>query len=208
MNFYFYPQLDSRDCGPTCLRMVSKHYGKVYSLQSLREKSFITRGGVSLLGISEAAEGIGFRTTSVRISWSQFAKEVPLPCIVHWKQNHFVVVYDIKEKSPFFSSKKRYDDNIVIVADPAHGLVKYKKEEFLAGWLSNKRDGEEYGIALMLEPRPDFYNIDNEKPDKTKFSFLWHYLIPHKSFFIQVILAMLLGSLLQLIAPFSYSICC
>lgn len=201
-NFTFFSQLDSRDCGPTCIRMVAKHYGKSYSLQSLREKSYITRGGVSLLGISEAAEGIGFRTTGVRISWQQFVKEAPLPCIVHWKQNHFVVVYDIKAKSSLFSFKKKTGDEKILIADPARGLIKYKVDEFLAGWLSDKRNSEDNGIALMLEPGPDFHNIADEKTDKTKFSFLLQYLHPHKSFFVQIILAMLLGSLLQLIAPF------
>lgn len=201
-KFPFYKQLDSRDCGPTCLRMVSKHYGKSYSIRKLREKSYITRGGVSMLGISEAAENIGFRSTGVRIGWEQFAKEAPLPCIVHWKQNHFIVVYDIIVRSSLFSLRKRPGNETILVADPAHGLVKYTKEEFLAGWISNKRDSADNGIVLILEPSPDFYNIEDEKLDKTKFRYFLKYLRPHKSFFIQVMLAMLLGSVLQLIAPF------
>ena len=188
--FHFYSQLDSRDCGPTCLRMVAKHYGRSYSLQGLREKCFINREGVSLLGISEAAEQIGFRSMGVRINWEQLAFEAPFPCIVHWNQNHFVVVYKITGK------------NIVFVADPAHGLIKYTKGEFLRSWLSDKKEGEEKGIALLLEPGTDFYTIEDEKPDKTKFRFLLQYMRPHKSFFVQVAFAMLLGSLLQLIAPF------
>ncbi len=200
--FQLYNQLDFRDCGPTCLRMVAKHYGKSYSLQGLRERSYITRGGVSLLGISEAAESIGFRTTGVRLSWEQLVKEAPLPCIVHWRQNHFVVVYSIKENRSPFSNKRKSGSETVMVADPARAIIKYTKEEFLAGWLSDKKNGEDTGIALLLEPGPDFYNIDEEKPDKTKFKFLLQYLRPHKSFFLQVILAMLLGSMLQLIAPF------
>ena len=186
----FFPQLDSRDCGPTCLRMIAKHYKKNYSLQDLRKKANINREGVSLLGISKAAENIGFRTMGFSISWEQLAKEAPLPCIVHWKQNHFVVVYKISRK------------NIVFVADPAHGLVKYTKEEFLRCWLSNKPNGDNKGIALLLEPGPDFYNIGDEKPDKTSFQFLFQYLRPHKKFMFQIILAMFMGSLLQLIAPF------
>ena len=94
-SFPYYHQLDAMDCGPTCLRMVAKHYGKHYSLETLRQKSFIGREGVSMLGISIAAESIGFRTIGVHISFQQLC-EAPLPCIVHWKQNHFVVVYDIK----------------------------------------------------------------------------------------------------------------
>ena len=94
-QFPFYKQLDVMDCGPTCLRMVAKHYGKHYSLETLRQKSFIGREGVSMLGISTAAESIGFRTIGVHISFEQLV-EAPLPCIVHWKQNHFVVVYKIQ----------------------------------------------------------------------------------------------------------------
>lgn len=130
MNFPFFPQLDSRDCGPTCLRMIAKQYGKNYSLQGLRERCTINREGVSLLGISEAAENIGFRSIGVRIGWEQLAKEAPLPCIVHWKQNHFVVVYKISGKS----NKEK-----VWIADPAHGLVKNTKEEFLRCWSVIKR---------------------------------------------------------------------
>ena len=98
MKFNVYTQLDSRDCGPTCLKMIAGHYGKNYSIQSLREKCFIDKDGVSLLGISEAAEKIGFRSLGVRISWNKLVEDAPLPCIVHWKQNHFVVVYKITGK--------------------------------------------------------------------------------------------------------------
>ena len=97
-KFPHYRQLDVMDCGPTCLRMVAKYYGKSYTLQTLREKSFITREGVSMLGISDAAEAIGFRTTGVRITLNQLRDEIPLPCILHWNQNHFVVLYDVKRK--------------------------------------------------------------------------------------------------------------
>ena len=193
MSFTIYKQHDAIDCGPACLRMVLKHYGKNYSLQGLRQNSFISRAGVSLLGLSEAAESIGFRTIGVRIGWEQLVQEAVLPCIVHWHQNHFVVVYKITGKA---------EKTIVWVADPAHGLVKYSKKEFLAAWLSDKREGEEKGIALILEPGPDFDTIEDEKPDKTKFRFLLQYLRPHKGFMVQVMLAMLLGSLLQLILPF------
>ncbi len=193
ISFPFYMQLDSRDCGPTCLRMIAKYYGKSYSLQGLREKCFINKDGVSFLGISEAAEKIGFRTIGVKITWRKLVDDAPLPCIVHWKQNHFVVVYKISGKN----NKEK-----IWVADPAHGPVKYTKEEFLRCWVSDKKEGEEKGIALLLEPGPDFYNIEDEKRDKTKFRFLLQYLRPHKSFMVQIMFAMLIGSLLQLIAPF------
>lgn len=97
-RFPHYIQLDAMDCGPSCLRMIAKYYGKTYSLQTLRARSFITREGVSMLGISDAAEFIGFRTSGVRITFKQLVEDVPLPCILHWNQNHFVVCYDIVKR--------------------------------------------------------------------------------------------------------------
>lgn len=97
-NFPHYIQLDAMDCGPTCLRMIAKFYGKSYSLQTLRSRSFITREGVSMLGISDAAESIGFRTSGLRITFKQLVEDVPLPCILHWSQKHFVVCYDIRKR--------------------------------------------------------------------------------------------------------------
>ncbi|MEI6349289.1 MAG: peptidase domain-containing ABC transporter [Bacteroidota bacterium] len=189
-NFPFFQQPDSKDCGPTCLQMIAKYYGKSYTLHDLRGKSFITREGVSLLGISDAAENIGFKTIGVRISIEKLINDAPLPCIAHWKQNHFVVIYKITKKDVFY------------VADPAHGKVKYTKEEFLAGWLSTKKNGEDNGIALLIEPTNDFYEHDGDKADKKKISYFFKYLRPYKSLMVQLILAMVAGSLLQLIFPF------
>lgn len=192
-KFPFTSQLDAMDCGPACLRMVAKYHGKAYGLQKLRELSHITREGVSLLGISDAAESIGFRSMGVKIAFEKLAHDVPLPCIVHWKQRHFVVVYDIKGKK---------GKEIIKVADPAHGLVNYTKEEFLKGWLSTVEGEEDQGICLLLEPSPDFYTQEDDKPDKRSFLFLLSYLKPHRKFIVQLILGMILGSLLQLIFPF------
>jgi ATP-binding cassette subfamily B protein len=192
-SFPYYNQPDAKDCGPTCLRMIAKYYGKNYSLQYLRENSFITREGVSLLGISDAAENIGFKTMGVRISFEQLETDASLPCIVHWKQNHFVVVYDILEKK---------GKTWILVADPARDLIKYTREEFCSGWLSTKNSGEDMGVALLLEPTPAFYEMKGEKSDRTKINFLFKYLKPHKRYIIQLFLGMLLGSLLQLIFPF------
>ncbi len=193
-SFPHYHQPDMMDCGPTCLRMVAKHYGRSYSLQYLRDRSFVTRTGVSMLGISDAAENIGFRTLGVKINFDTLASEIPLPCIVHWKQNHFVVVFDIK-----VSNSGRV---IVSVADPAHGIIKYTGDEFVRGWISTKTEDEEKGIALILEATPKFYEFKGEKSDRTKIGFLFRYLRPHKKFIVQLLLGMLLGSLLQLIFPF------
>ncbi len=198
-KFPHYKQLDAMDCGPTCLRMIAKHYGKTYSLQNLRDKSRITREGVSLLGISDAAESIGMRTMGVSITFEQLVEEAPMPCIVHWGQNHFVVVYKITHKKGSLFGK---GGDTIYVADPGEGLLKYSKKEFLTKWASTKKDGEEKGIALLLEPAPDFYEQKDEKIDKTSFKFLFSYVKPHKKLLVQLVLGLLTGSLLQLVFPF------
>jgi len=207
-TFPFYKQLDAMDCGATCLRMVAKYYGKNYSLDTLRQKSFISREGASMLGLSEAAESIGFRSLGIRATLKTLS-EAPLPCIVHWKQKHFVVVYDIhltKQSKKILESENNINSEslkgYIKVADPANGRIKYSIKEFLSGWLSNKKDNKDEGIALLLEPRPDFYSQKDEKVSKTKFSFILKYLLPYKALILQLFLGMLLGTLLQLIFPF------
>lgn len=192
------------DCGPTCLKMVAEHFGKKYSLQNLREKSFITRAGVSMLGISDAAEAIGFRTMGVKSTLAKLAEEQPVPFIAHWKQNHFVVVYKMKKirKTHGVAQSDTVSKYKVYVSDPAHGLITYTGEEFSKQWATTKQEGEDVGVALLLEPTPAFYEMSGEKHDRTSFAFLLHYLRPHKKFLVQLALGMLLGSLLQLIFPF------
>ncbi|MBL3657013.1 peptidase domain-containing ABC transporter [Fulvivirga sp. 2943] len=177
------------DCGPTCLRIIAKHYGKNYSLQSLRKKSHITREGVSLLGISDAAEAIGFRTLAAKIQYDKLQKEAPTPFIAHWRQRHFIVVYKFKK-------------NTVLVSDPAHGLMKLSKQEFLDGWLSDSEKDTEIGVVLFLEPSPGFYEAPGEKLNRSGFQFLFKYFRPYKKFITQLMLGMILGSILQLIFPF------
>ena len=177
------------DCGPSCVRMIAKFYGKSYSLQTLREKSYLSRDGVSMMGISEAAESIGFRTMGVSLTPEKLFSTAPLPLVVHWKQNHFVVVYKVTKDT-------------VYVADPAFGLVKYTKTEFLKNWISVQQDGEKKGLALLLETTPDFYAEEGEVVDKSSFRFLLSYIKPHRKYIIQLILGMLLGSMLQLLFPF------
>lgn len=192
MKFVKYIQHDSMDCGPTCLRMVAKFYGKNYSLQNLRDRCHITREGVSLLGISDAAESIGFRTTGVKVTWRQMVEEMPLPCIVHWNQRHFVVVYDVVKKHGVYK---------VMVADPASGLLEYTEEDFRGLWLESERKTE--GIALILEPTPKFY--EEEGDDERRhygFGYVLKYLRPYRTYIIQILLAMLTASVISLLMPF------
>jgi len=190
--FPHYTQHDAMDCGPTCLRMIAAYYGRRYSTETLREKSHISREGVSMLGISEAAENIGFRSLGARLTFDKL-KEVPLPCIVHWNQSHFVVVYNIKKKG-----KNTY----VYVADPGSKKLKYTQEEFCRSWISTRREEKDEGTALLLEPSPDFYIQEEEKINRKGFGFLLSYLKPYKNLIFQLFLGLLFGSLLQLIFPF------
>src|SRR5450759_1754460 len=205
MKFPHYKQLDAMDCGPTCLRIVAKYYGKTYSLQYLRSRSYISREGVSMLGISDAAESIGFRTRGYRLTWEQLRDEVPLPCIIHWNQRHFIVVYDIKKQgfTPFSRGRRGQGDEASIhVADPAAGLLKYSESEFLKCWYSTKNEGVQEGTALLLEPTPDFYRQEGEEKGKLKFLYLLGYIRPYSRYILQLMLGMLTASIISLIFPF------
>ena len=189
-------QRNAMDCGPSCLAMIAEHYGRTVEQELLHHYCSLGRNGVSLLGISKAAENIGFKTVGGRLSFDILANDLPFPCIVHWNQNHFVVVYNIRKRKGI-----RYE---VYVADPGKGLVTYTKEEFCEHWVSTKTNGEEKGIALLLEPTEQFYaqNEIETVPTQNRLRFLWNYLKKYKRFFTQLILGLLLGSLLQLVFPF------
>lgn len=194
-RFPHYLQHDAADCGPASLRMIAKYYGKEYSAEMLRRHCYISREGVSMLGISDAAEYIGFRTIGVRISFEQLAEEALLPCILHWNQNHFVVCYKIEKKR-----KGKYD---IYISDPASQRLCYTKDEFLKCWLSTKSDNIDKGSALLLEPGVDFGNREEEvEANKHSLSFFLKYLLPYKGQFVQLLFGMIVGSLLQLIFPF------
>jgi len=186
LKFIPYIQLDQMDCGPTCLRMVAKHYGRNFKLQTLRQLCEINKEGVSLLGISDAAEKIGFRSLGAKLNTVQL-KEAELPCILHWRQNHFVVLYKIK-KAKFF------------LADPANGLVVLTEQDFNRNWVTDLEANE--GIALLLSPTPAFYKQDNEKGTEVSWGFLLRYLTRYKQLVIQLLFGLGIGSLLQLITPF------
>lgn len=194
-RFPHFLQYDAADCGPACLRMVSKHYGKEYSAEMLRQHCFISRNGVSMLGISDAAENLGFHTMGVKISFEQLTEEAVLPCILHWNQNHFVVCYKIE--------KKRKGNYNIYISDPASQKLCYTKEEFLKCWLSTKSGDVEKGVALLLEPGVNFGECDEEViTQKRSLSHFLKYLLPYKSQFFQLILGMVVGCMLQLLFPF------
>lgn len=174
------------DCGPTCLRMISKYYGRTYSIQRLREFCNINRIGVSLLGISEAAEKIGFRSLGVKVELQQL-EEAPLPCVLHWRQKHFVVLYKIK--------RNRY-----YVSDPARGLITFTEKEFTDNWLSRKQLYD--GIALFVSPTPRFYQEEGEKDKGLNWTFLFSYRLAYKRLILQLFFGLGIGSILQLITPF------
>lgn len=188
-KFPLYRQHDQMDCGPTCLRMIARYHGRNYSLDSLRRKSGINREGVSLLGISEAAEEIGLRTVGAKLTWKQLKQEASLPCIVYWNQVHFVVVYKIRGDK-------------VYIADPAKGKVTYHKEEFLEQWLNNRANGQRSGIALLLYTSPSFFDLEGEDGNPLSFGILFRYILPYKNLLFQLGLGLLAGSILQLIFPF------
>jgi ATP-binding cassette subfamily B protein len=195
MNFHFQKQQDIMDCGPTCLYMISRYYGRKFSIEKLRELTQIGKEGVNLLGISDTAEKTGFRTLAAQLSYNKFHKEAPLPAIVHWGQQHFIVVYKINNRG----SK-------VYAADPAKGLLTFTKQEFCNKWLSDKVEEEATGIALLLQPAPDFqtkqYANDYTEAPKQSYTKIIAYLIPFRKLILQLFFAVVLASLLQLLLPF------
>lgn len=190
-RFPFFRQLDQMDCGPTCLQMIAKYYGQDYALTYLRDHSYIDREGVSVRGISEAAEHIGMRTLAVKIPYQTDSDEeadllsVPLPCIAHWQQKHFIVVYKISEK-------------YVWVADPAKSKLRLSRKEFERNWISDQN----MGVVLLLEPTPDFYHQDAAPIERNGLGFLFKYLTPYKRLIGQLGLGLILASVFQLIFPF------
>ncbi len=182
-----YKQLDQMDCGPICLKMVSKYYGKVLGINNLRNQSLYSKDGVSLLGISKAADKIGFKTLAVKFDIETVIIEAPLPCILHWNQNHFVVLFKATKRS-------------FTIADPAKGIIKLSKKEFEQNWINDKEQNK--GIALLLEPTQTFYEQENEKNNGIGWGLLLKYTFKYKAQIVQLFLGLLIGSLLQLIFPF------
>jgi len=190
-KFVHYKQADAKDCGPTCLKIIAKHFGRRVNIEKLRQLSETTREGSNMLSLSEAAEGIGFRTLGVRLDLEKL-QEAPLPCILHWNKQHYVVLYKIK--------KDRY-----YISDPAFGLLEYQKDDFLKLWIGNNADETtREGIALLIEPTPVFYDSDDDVESKKTLDFrlLFKYVFRYKAFIRQLAIGLAASSLLQLIFPF------
>jgi ATP-binding cassette subfamily B protein len=195
-SFPIYKQTEAKDCGPTCIKIIAKHYGKLINTQQLRSLSETTREGSSLLGLSDAVESVGFKSLGVKLSFKKLL-EAPLPCIVHWNKNHYVVLYKIK------TSTSLSRQEVIYISDPAHGLIRYTIQEFIQHWIGHNADiTTEEGIALLIEPTPKFYQSEFEEDEKFGFRFIFKYLFKYKKFLIQLIIGLLAGSLLQLILPF------
>jgi ATP-binding cassette, subfamily B, bacterial len=227
----FYKQQYAMDCGPTCLRMVAKHYKKSLNIETIRQHCQIGKDGVNLLGIANAAEAIGFRARAVKLTYQQLIEEAPHPCILHWDQNHFVASLPTNEGflkkisnfiQPIFKSSNSFK-----IADPAHGIITISKKELLQKWATTTLDGEAAGIALLLEPRASFYEAPfnslkvgetSHWKNKTQsplskspsiegvgeagWSLIIPYFIAQRKFLWQLVLGLVAGSILQLIFPF------
>ncbi|MCK8480087.1 peptidase domain-containing ABC transporter [Psychroserpens algicola] len=188
-KFPTYKQTESKDCGPTCIKIIAKYYGKTINTRVLRNLSENTRRGSSLMGLSDAAESIGFRSLGIKMAFKKL-KKAPLPCILHWNKSHYVVLYKIKKDKAY-------------VSDPAHGLLTYKKDEFITLWVGqNATEDSEEGIALMLEPTPKLYESEFDEDEKYGLHFIFKYLFKYKRFITQLIIGLIAGSLLQLVLPF------
>jgi len=189
-KFPIYKQADAMDCGPTCLKMIAKYYGKSFSLQSLRKKSEIGKDGVNVLGIHDAAESLGFRTRGTKLTFEQLKSEAVLPCVAYFGQEHFVVV------------TKKISNKKIVIADPAEGLITLDKNTFLSKWINSSFKDQELGVVLLLETTPSFFDQENSKQKSLGWGLLFGYLKQQKEFIFQLFIGLLIGSLLQLVFPF------
>lgn len=197
------------DCGPTCLRMIARHYGRSIPVQVLREKSQMAREGASLLGMAEAAEAVGFRTMGVEMGLDSLVEQAPLPCVVLWDQNHYVVVHAVKKPRPWLrrrrssTSRAGRSQETFYVADPGKGLLTYSADEFCQHWLPDDQQEAGTGIALLLETTPAFYEQDEEDAPATYgFGRLLGYLGQYRSLIVQLLLGVVVAAGLQLLLPF------
>lgn len=190
-KFKFFPQLNEKDCGIACIKMITNYYGKNFTDFILREKTFITRSGASLLGIKEGLSFLGIEGVSVKLNIFELEEHKSIfPAILYWNSNHFVVIKNITKN--FFTGRKNY-----IIADPAHGILSLSEEEFLFSWYSKSNEG----IALFVEPTETFYSQKSQGDDRVAFSKILEYIKPYKSHIMWVMFLLLLGTLISLTFP-------
>ncbi len=191
-NYMAYPfvrQHDAMDCGPACISMVAQWHGKHFSLETIRQKAWITRQGVSMMGLSQAAVSMGLTAVGVKIPFSRLRSDAPLPAVAHWQQNHFIVV-------------NRISDRMVWVSDPAIGRIRMSHDEFLRGWSTGEREGEREGMALLLTPGPGFTDQPDDPPARSSFRFLLPYLKSYRRQIIWLFAGLIASSAIQLVFPF------
>ena len=194
-SFPHITQPDSMECGATCLRMIAKFYGREYRAETMQRICLVTREGVSMLSLSDAAEYLGFRTVCGRMTLEKVVEQRPFPCILHWNQEHFVVLYDVKTR--------RDGERIFYIADPAKNLLRIDEDTMRDAWISTRSRGEEKGIIMALDPTPAFYERHGDSGKmENPVRFLWGYIKPYRKYFVQLLLGLLLGSILQIIFPF------
>lgn len=186
-------QMDAKDCGPASLQIIAKYYGKFLDLDSIREKCDTTKEGISIYDLCKAAEILGFKTLPVKTSYKKLEKEIPLPCIIHWRKSHFVVVYKVTKDKVF-------------VSDPAIGLMTYTKKEFVNGWLAHIREQSSWrkGVLIALEPTDKFRGLKSNKQKSSSFDILKYligHLTPYRKQVIQLLITMFLITLLQAVFP-------
>jgi ATP-binding cassette subfamily B protein len=186
-KYPFQRQFDTMDCAPACLKMVAEYFGKSYSLQYLRDQCYLNREGVSLLSLNDAAENMGMHTLMANITLETLVNDAPVPCILHWNQHHYVVLYKVRNGKKF------------IIADPGHGLVKVDLATFRKSWISGS---DETGVGLFLEPTLDFDKKQGVTDINKGYGFLFRYLLPYKKYVAQLILGMIAASALSLLFPF------
>lgn len=190
-NIRLVKQHDSMQCGVACLAMICNHFGREYGLEYLDGLCHSNADGVSMLSIAKVAESVGLQTLTAITSIDSLSG-MQLPCILHWNQNHFVVLHKVSGNGKYFH-----------IADPGKGLIRYDRKEFESHWVSHTMDGKPCGIAMLLTPTEDFNTHSGaEEPERRSFRFLFGYLRKYRRHFILIALGLALGCVLQLIMPF------
>ncbi|MDR3653460.1 MAG: peptidase domain-containing ABC transporter [Paludibacter sp.] len=190
-TFPFVAQHDSMDCGPACLAMISEYYGKKHSLQFLRDNSYLTREGVSLIGLTEAATKIGFESMALNLTVNDLITEKVYPCVLFWNSGHFVVLHNIRQN--FITKKYSFK-----IADPSVGFINIPEEKFKQSWLNSENEG----VVFAVEPTENFFDFEQQKEKNYNLKYLFDYVSPYKKQLLQLIFSLAVGSLLTLILPF------